>query len=161
MCPAGLPPIHIDRNQLELALLNLGVNARDAMPQGGRLSISAHAAAGDLPEGLAPGRYVVLSVSDTGVGMDAETLKRACEPFYTTKGAGKGSGLGLSMVLGLARQSGGAMRIASQPGEGCTISLWLPLAPKDAPARESASEAHDRVRHGRGACCWLTTIRRC
>jgi CheY-like chemotaxis protein len=133
--PAELPAIRIDRNQLEVALLNLGLNARDAMPQGGTLSISGREADSNLPDGLAPGRYVVLGVADTGVGMNAETLKRACEPFFTTKGAGKGSGLGLSMVQGLTRQSGGTMRIESRPGEGCRISIWLPIAAEDRPER--------------------------
>jgi len=138
---ADLPPIRIDRNQLEVALLNLGVNARDAMPQGGMLSIFARAAEQGLPEELAPGRYVILSVADTGLGMDGETLKRACEPFFTTKGAGKGSGLGLSMVQGLSQQSGGTMRIASRLGEGCTISLWLPVAAEEMAERPSFAMA--------------------
>jgi CheY-like chemotaxis protein len=82
----------------------------------------------DMPKELEPGRYVCLTVSDTGAGMDAATLKRAAEPFFTTKGAGKGTGLGLSMVHGVAAQSGGAMRITSQPGDGTTVELWLPLS---------------------------------
>jgi signal transduction histidine kinase len=126
---AGLPMIRIDRNQLELALLNLGLNARDAMPTGGVLSIEArHADNSDRPDALMAGSYVKLSVGDTGIGMGAETLNRASEPFFTTKGAGKGSGLGLSMVHGLAIQSGGTMRIASRLGEGTIVSLWLPVA---------------------------------
>ena len=108
-----LPPVRVDPNQLELALLNLALNARDAMPHGGRLVIggSCVASGADRPKELAAGRYVCLTVSDTGAGMDEATLKRAAEPFFTTKGAGKGTGLGLSMVHGLAAQSGGAMRI--------------------------------------------------
>jgi len=139
--PADLPPILIDRNQFELALLNLGLNARDAMPEGGLLSIRARIAAGALPEGLAPGRYMIVSVADTGVGMDAETLKRASEPFFTTKAAGDGSGLGLSMVQGLTLQSGGTMRIDSQLGQGCTISLWLPIADQIALIGAAKSQA--------------------
>jgi len=126
----GLPPTRVDPNQLELALLNLALNARDAMPLGGRLMISAHReriAAGDVP-GLAPGDYVCIAERDNGQGMDEATLKRATEPFFTTKGAGRGTGLGLSMVDGLVAQSGGAMRIASQLGIGTTVELWLPVS---------------------------------
>jgi PAS domain S-box-containing protein len=126
----GLPPVLVDRNQLELALLNLAVNARDAMPLGGRLVIGAQCLppqAAEL-EGLATGRYLQLTVSDTGIGMDRATLKRATEPFFTTKGIGKGTGLGLSMVHGLAAQSGGMMRISSHVGTGTTVELWLPVA---------------------------------
>ena len=139
----GLPPTRVDPNQLELALLNLALNARDAMPQGGRLIISAHReriAAGDVP-GLAPGDYVCIAERDNGQGMDEATLKRATEPFFTTKGAGRGTGLGLSMVDGLVAQSGGAMRIASKLGIGTTVELWLPVSeaapaerPRPAPA---------------------------
>ncbi len=125
-----LPAARIDPNQLELAVLNLAVNARDAMSGGGMLAIridtrSRGAGSGD---GLAPGSYVRVAVSDSGVGMDPDTLKRAVEPFFTTKGHGKGTGLGLSMVHGLAAQSGGALRLRSQPGEGTTAELWLPVA---------------------------------
>jgi CheY-like chemotaxis protein len=127
--PDDLPLVRIDRNQLELALLNLGLNARDAMSSGGRLLIQARAVDGaDLPDKLARSSYVRLSVVDTGVGMDADTLKRASEPFFTTKPAGKGSGLGLSMVHGLTLQSGGAMQIVSRPNEGTVVSLWIPVA---------------------------------
>ena len=126
----GLPPARIDPNQLELAVLNLAVNARDAMPQGGRLRIRIDERTRSTGErdGLAAGRYVLVSVIDNGMGMDAETLKRAVEPFFTTKGHGKGTGLGLSMVHGLAAQSGGALRIHSRLGEGTTAELWLPVA---------------------------------
>jgi PAS domain S-box-containing protein len=132
-----LPPIRVDPNQLELALLNLAVNARDAMPLGGRLTISgSHAReGGTAPRELQPGRYVCLRVADTGAGMDEATLKRATEPFFTTKGVGKGTGLGLSMVHGLAAQSGGAMHIASRPGAGTTVELWLPVADEAVVAR--------------------------
>ncbi len=119
-----------DPHHLESAILNLVVNARDAMPEGGPIIIAAEAAtvsAGN-PEGLKPGAYVRLSVSDQGVGMDEATVKRAAEPFFTTKDVGKGTGLGLSMVHGLASQSGGTMTIASAPGTGTTISLLLPVA---------------------------------
>jgi signal transduction histidine kinase len=125
-----LPPTRVDPNQLELALLNLALNARDAMPLGGKLTISGHreqVAIGDVP-GLEPGEYVCITERDTGEGMDEVTLKRATEPFFTTKGAGRGTGLGLSMVDGLVAQSGGAMRITSRQGAGTTIELWLPVS---------------------------------
>lgn len=129
--PADLPPIKIDPNQLELAILNVALNARDAMPAGGILIIEAESArVGDdwQEPRLAPGRYVRLRLVDTGTGMDATILARATEPFFTTKGIGKGTGLGLSMVHGLAVQSGGGMRISSKLSQGTTIELWLPEA---------------------------------
>jgi signal transduction histidine kinase len=126
---AGLPAIRVDPNQLELALLNLALNARDAMPFGGRLSIGGRLASKrEYPSELAPGHYVCVTVSDTGAGMDEMTLKRATEPFFTTKGAGKGTGLGLSMVDGVAAQSGGLMRMVSRIGEGTAVELWLPVS---------------------------------
>ncbi len=128
--PPGLPQARADVNQVELALLNLAVNARDAMPLGGDLRITARAAsstAPGAPPALAPGRYLCLAVTDSGTGMDAATLARATEPFFTTKGVGKGSGLGLSMVHGLAAQSGGVLHIESTPGRGTTVELWLPV----------------------------------
>ncbi len=126
--PDDLPAARGDTGQLEMALLNLGVNARDAMPGGGALTLSARAACSDVGDGmpLAPGPYVVVTVRDTGQGMDAETRKRAIEPFFTTKGIGKGTGLGLSMAHGLASQLGGHMRIDSAPGAGTSIEFWLP-----------------------------------
>jgi PAS domain S-box-containing protein len=128
--PANLPAVRTDPNQLEAALLNLAVNARDAMPEGGAIIISARklrtSRTHDLP--VASGEYICLSVVDTGVGMNDETLAKATEPFFTTKGVGKGTGLGLSMVHGLANQSGGAMRIESTLDEGTSIELWLPTA---------------------------------
>ncbi len=126
--PAALPTVQTDPNQLETALLNIAVNARDAMHEQGtiRVAASEETVAGD-PE-LAPGRYVRLAVSDTGEGMDAETLRRAREPFFTTKGVGKGTGLGLSMVHGLAQQSGGRLTLTSEPGRGTTAEIWLPVA---------------------------------
>ena len=126
-----LHPAWIDPNQLELAILNLALNARDAMPGGGVLRISAQNRQGDtvnLPPELQPDDYVVISVTDTGIGMDKETLQRAFEPFFTTKEAGRGSGLGLSIVHGFAAQSGGLVAIASTPGEGTKVDLWLPRA---------------------------------
>jgi len=134
---ADVPPTRVDPNQLELALLNLALNARDAMPLGGQLTISArreHVPPGAVP-GLAPGDYVCITERDNGEGMDEATLKRATEPFFTTKGAGRGTGLGLSVVDGLVAQSGGAMRITSRPGAGTTVELWLPVSPTEAAER--------------------------
>jgi signal transduction histidine kinase len=125
-----MPVVDVDPNQLEMALLNLAVNARDAMITGGVLTIGLSEQIVDVNDqlGVQPGRYVVLSVRDTGEGMDAETLARAVEPFFSTKGVGKGTGLGLSMVFGLAQQSGGALRLESVPSSGTTARLWLPVA---------------------------------
>jgi signal transduction histidine kinase/ActR/RegA family two-component response regulator len=127
---ADLAPVRVDPNQLELALLNLAVNARDAMPLGGQLAISARhdrVLAGQMAN-LEPGEYVRIAVSDTGAGMDEATLKRCAEPFFTTKGHGRGTGLGLSMVDGLVAQSGGTMHIHSRLGAGTTVELWLPVS---------------------------------
>ncbi|WP_457092578.1 PAS domain-containing protein [Microvirga sp. P5_D2] len=126
----GLPPVKADPNQLEMAILNLAVNARDAMPDGGQLTIAVaeESLRSRHRSQLPPGRYVRLSVSDTGVGMDGATLARAIEPFFSTKGIGKGTGLGLSMVHGLAAQLGGALTIQSKPGVGTSVELWLPVA---------------------------------
>jgi signal transduction histidine kinase len=125
-----LPPALADANQVEMAILNLSVNARDAMPDGGKLTIAADQAviAGDTSLNLAPGKYVCLSVVDTGTGMDAETAARAIEPFFSTKGIGKGTGLGLSMVHGLASQLNGTLKIETEPGAGTSIRLWLPAS---------------------------------
>lgn len=128
--PASIPPVVADANQLEMAILNLAVNARDAMPSGGQIVISAEErsfASGEFA-GLRDGAYIGLSVIDTGVGMDAETLERATEPFFTTKGIGKGTGLGLPMIHGLAKQLGGTFALVSQIGAGTRATLWLPAA---------------------------------
>jgi signal transduction histidine kinase len=126
--PSTLPPVLVDANQLELALLNVALNARDAMPGGGTLMISAEetecAGAADLS--LPPGDYVRMKIIDTGVGMDEATRTKATEPFFTTKGPGMGTGLGLSVVHGIAAQSGGVLRIDSAPNVGTTVELWLP-----------------------------------
>jgi PAS domain S-box-containing protein len=123
----NLPAAKADPNQLELALLNLAVNARDAMPEGGTLSIGAKAVTLTMKAaGLPPGQYVRLTVTDNGTGMTPETLARAIEPFYSTKDVGKGTGLGLSMVHGLAAQSGGQLTLESSVGVGTTAALWLP-----------------------------------
>jgi CheY-like chemotaxis protein/anti-sigma regulatory factor (Ser/Thr protein kinase) len=124
-------PAWVDQSQLELAILNLALNARDAMPDGGRLQIACEnrqADAGNAPGDLAGGDYVTVSVSDTGIGMSEATLAQAFEPFFTTKEAGRGSGMGLSMVQGFVAQSGGTVQIASSLGKGTTVKLWLPQA---------------------------------
>ncbi|MFZ1867757.1 MAG: ATP-binding protein, partial [Steroidobacteraceae bacterium] len=121
-----------DAGQLETALLNLAINARDAMPQAGRLTIET--ACSMLDE-----QYVTIAVSDTGTGMPPEVAARACEPFFTTKAPGQGTGLGLSQVAGFAEQSGGQVRIASEPGKGTTVRLYLPRCgrfPEHAPVRQ-------------------------
>jgi signal transduction histidine kinase/CheY-like chemotaxis protein len=129
--PEDLWPVSVDRAEFELAVLNVAVNARDAMPGGGQLKISAGNAAiapGDVPPGAPTGDFVALTLSDTGTGMSAETLARAFEPYFTTKEVGAGSGLGLSQVYGFATQSGGTATIASEPGAGTAITLYLPRA---------------------------------
>ena len=135
------PNAVVDAAQLENAILNLCINSRDAMPEGGRLTIAlanARLEKDDLraDEGLAPGDYVSVSVSDTGTGIAPGNLLRLFEPFFTTKPVGQGSGLGLSMVLGFARQSEGCIRVSSCVGEGTTVQLYLPAAPVDATAGE-------------------------
>ena len=132
--------IRVDLNQLELALLNLALNARDAMPDGGRLMVrTRREKIGRGVQNLTPGDYVCIAVTDTGSGMSEETIKRATEPFFTTKGVGKGTGLGLSMVHGLVAQSGGGMRISSRPGGGTTVELRLPAAEGIATAQPEAA----------------------
>jgi signal transduction histidine kinase/CheY-like chemotaxis protein len=118
-----------DVHQIKLALLNLASNARDAMPAGGRLTISAELDDGSLPASGRPGQYVVLTIADTGIGMPPEVRERAFEPFYTTKSVGAGSGLGLSQVYGIAKQSGGLALIESAPGAGAKVRIMLPCAP--------------------------------
>lgn len=135
--PLHLRPVMADANQLEMALLNLAVNARDAMSGTGSIIIAAREAEvePDKPvNGLKPGRYVFLSVTDTGAGMDEATLEKATEPFFTTKGVGKGTGLGLSMVDGLADQSGGMFRLKSRLNEGTTAEIWFPAGEKQSAA---------------------------
>lgn len=148
--PLKLPPVRADANQLEMALLNLIVNARDAMPSGGPIVISAtcEEVSGSARTDLPAGTYVRLVVADRGAGMDAETLRRATEPFFTTKGVGKGTGLGLPMVHGMAEQIGGRFELASRLGQGTSAILWLPMATDHAPAAEQPVETahHSEVR---------------
>ncbi|MDH4323804.1 MAG: PAS domain S-box protein [Betaproteobacteria bacterium] len=140
----SLPPLVADAGQLETALLNLAVNARDAMPAGGILTLQSgrmHIAPGQRPAvpDLDPGEYAVVSVSDTGTGMPPEVAARAIEPFFTTKEVGKGSGLGLSMVYGFARQSGGSVQLQSEVGKGTSVRLYLPLPADAAPVDAARS----------------------
>jgi signal transduction histidine kinase len=143
-------PARVDANQLELAILNLTINARDAMPAGGTLRIELENRRTDRssPPGLSPGEYVVVSISDSGTGMDEATLARAFDPFFTTKETGSGSGLGLPMVQGFAAQSGGAVQIRSRPGEGTTVELWLPQA-DEAPLETEDAERSRLAVQGR------------
>ena len=163
---SGADGVWADPAQLEIVLMNLIVNARDAMPRGGRLAIRTGVADVSEPRAtvngeVAPGRYVTLTVSDTGSGMDAETLGRAFEPFFTTKGPGEGTGLGLSTVYGVVSQSGRHIEISSRVGEGTQICILLPrseaaapevepLAPTEGPPRGTETialvEDHDSVR---------------
>jgi len=140
--PLQLDCVMSDQNQLELAIINLATNARDAMPGGGSITFSArNAQVGPRQSGkLAPGEYVCLAVTDSGQGMDDDTLRRAAEPFFTTKPTGKGTGLGLSIVHGLAQQQGGALLLRSTPGLGTTAEIWLP-AVKPQAEPELASDA--------------------
>jgi signal transduction histidine kinase/DNA-binding response OmpR family regulator len=146
--------VHVDRNQLEASLLNLALNARDAMPDGGALTIAVEEVELDIgftcaDHAIEPNRYVALSVSDIGHGMDEEVRQRAVQPFFTTKPAGAGSGLGLSMAYGFVHQSGGHLMIDSAPGRGTSVTLYFPIAsagvttaPARLPATEKTPEAH-------------------
>ncbi len=167
--PAELSKVKVDANQLELAVLNLAVNARDAITAGGSV-ISIAAREEHAVDGLAAGRYVALSVSDTGCGMDEETLKHAQEPFFTTKGVGKGTGLGLSMVKGLAEQSGGMLLLKSRIGEGTIAEIWLPVSQEEQVAAPHAARRRVPCPATAGPSpCWpsmmtflfSTTLQRC
>jgi signal transduction histidine kinase len=174
--PSDLPPLLVDANQLELALLNVALNARDAMPDGGSVKITAQAdrvpsldsangrsgngfgkaysPGADSPS-LPPGEYIRITIVDTGVGMDQVTLAKATEPFFTTKGPGKGTGLGLSMVQGLAAQSGGRLRIHSEPNAGTVVELWLPRASTAAAAHVRVPESSAALRPATEPCTVL------
>ncbi len=150
----GLWPTLVDPGQLENALLNLCINARDAMPGGGKITIETGNRWLDERAGrerdLAPGQYVSLCVSDTGTGMTPEVAARAFDPFFTTKPIGQGTGLGLSMIYGFVRQSGGQARIYSEPGHGAMVCLYLPRHLGDAAGPEPAAELSDAPRAGQG-----------
>jgi signal transduction histidine kinase/CheY-like chemotaxis protein len=137
-------PAHVDPNQIEMVILNLAVNARDAMPHGGSLSFTTtnHEFGPDLPPELTEGQYVLLTVSDTGVGMDEATLARAMEPFFSTREVGRGTGLGLSMMQGVVTQSGGTARMRSKLGHGTQVEIWLPRAHTD-PMAAAIRKVHD------------------
>jgi PAS domain S-box-containing protein len=147
--------VRTDANQLETALLNLAINSRDAMPNGGTITISVaeQSISGAHPTGLPPGPYACLAVTDTGQGMDEATLARATEPFFTTKGIGKGTGLGLSMVDGLTGQSGGKLLVQSIPGRGTTIELWFPITTQaEAAAERNPADATEGTHTERQLC---------
>ncbi len=153
--PHKVVRVRTDANQLETALLNLAINSRDAMPNGGTITISVveHCIAAGHPTSLPPGAYACLVVADTGQGMDEATLARATEPFFTTKGIGKGTGLGLSMVDGLTAQSGGKLIVQSIAGRGTTMELWFPVTTKVERASErSSTEPHEGARPERPLC---------
>lgn len=152
---SSLWSVHADSNQLESAILNLAVNARDAMEEGGQLVIATanaevgHAAGGEL-DAAAPGEYVLVAVSDAGAGMAPEVLAKAFDPFFTTKEVGRGTGLGLSQVYGFVRQSGGHVKIDSAPGQGTTVSIYLPRHRADAVPGCAAAPMDEPVREGGG-----------
>lgn len=149
-CADSVPPAYVDATQLDMALVNLVLNARDAMPRGGEITLAAcerWVTAGEARGELSQGHYVVFRIDDTGHGMTPETLTRAVEPFYTTKDAGRGSGLGLSMVYGFVRQSGGYVHIDSRLGYGTRVELYLPVA---RPAHQAAPAEGVGMTHGEG-----------
>jgi CheY-like chemotaxis protein len=149
-CPETIPPAYADATQLDSALLNLALNSRDAMLRGGAITISVSERRIDTEssrQSLRPGHYIVFSVIDTGTGMTPEMVARAVEPFYTTKGIGRGSGLGLSMVYGFVEQSGGHLHIDSRLGYGTRVDVYLPVAREKAPAEVPVSSG---IRLGAG-----------
>ncbi len=157
----GLPAVQVDPDQLELAVLNLCINARDAMPEGGAITVATRrlSISGD-PE-IADGPYLGISVTDEGTGIPEEILRRVCEPFFTTKAVGQGTGLGLAMVFGLAQQSKGRLAIDSEVGRGTRVELALPFAAQAPEQRRRARPAPRRSTDGAPASSSSTTIRRC
>jgi CheY-like chemotaxis protein len=155
--PLAAVRVRTDANQLETALLNLAINSRDAMPNGGniRISVAEHSLTGAHATNLPPGDYACLAVADTGQGMDEATMARATEPFFTTKGIGKGTGLGLSMVDGLTGQSGGKLMVQSVPGRGTTIELWFPIAANVAKVADRACADAQGVEQTQRQLCVL------
>lgn len=147
--PSVLPPALVDANQLELAILNLAVNARDAMPKGGTIVVGAQERVIAHEPTVAPQRYLCVTITDSGMGMDERTLAQAMEPFFTTKGVGKGTGLGLPMVHGMAQQSGGQLVLKSELGVGTTAELWLPVAQSEPVATKAFGIGPATVRSDR------------
>jgi CheY-like chemotaxis protein len=151
----NLANIKGDPSQIQQALMNLSINARDAMPHGGRLSLETanvvldQAYAKERP-GVEPGPHVMLAVSDNGIGMNKETVAKLFEPFFTTKPAGKGTGLGLATVYGIAKQHGGTISVYSEPGHGTTFKIFFPQA-TDAAQPEKPAETKPRAATGKGA----------
>jgi CheY-like chemotaxis protein len=150
---AGLWKVEADASELESTLLNLALNARDAMPDGGKLTIETSNAYLDDEycrhhDGVTPGQYILIAITDSGAGMSAETIDRAFEPFFTTKEAGKGTGLGLSQVYGFMKQSEGHVKIYSEPGEGTTIKLYLPR--RDGDEADISADDHANSERGQG-----------
>jgi signal transduction histidine kinase len=154
-------PVRADPSQLQIALINLAANARDAMPKGGTFTLAAEnlALGGDRST-----EAVALSVSDTGVGIPRDTLARVFEPFFTTKEVGQGSGLGLAQVYGFAQQSGGSVDVRSEPGRGTAVALYLPPGPSGMPQGKRTCLARRRSAHarrGRSGSCSSRTLRTC
>ena len=137
--------------EIDSAILNIAANARDAMPNGGRITIAtsnatiAAATAPKLHRDARPGEYVCLSIADDGVGMPEEILRKAMDPFFTTKGQGAGTGLGLTSVASFAKQTGGFATVESAPGRGCAVSLYLPRSIKNVPPRETGPQRSFRA----------------
>ncbi len=163
----GLWTAFIDAPQLESAMLNLGVNARDAMPDGGKLTIETantyldEAYVAHEAGGLVSGQYVMVAFTDTGEGITPEIVERVFDPFFTTKAPGKGTGLGLSQVHGFLKQSGGHVKIYSEPGVGTTVKLYLPRADTDRVSAPAVVHATGPAEAGRTGCWWWRTTRRC
>ncbi len=156
-------PAEIDPNQLELAILNLAINARDAMPDGGtlRITVADRQVDAAAPQELTGDRYVVVKIVDTGIGMDEPTLAQAFDPFFTTKELGVGTGLGLPSVQGFVVQSGGAVRLSSRPGAGTTVELWLPRTDRSPTEASTSSAAQSAAASGANRIVICDDHRRC